>query len=460
MAHQAHNIPWSLLASNFHWSTTSRRTHRVTNLYPNMKPNQGKEITHFIEAFIRNIDDHSVCERKKYPATYEPADPTDIILGPEIVQKISPTVRRWRSYGCRGKCPSGICEVAKSTDVCRCTPIPDEEKKASAFLRPFGPRDCYKFFELNGEAFYNLEVVKTLLLYGEMDTILRVCALPGVNLEKWWCERECMCETPELGWDQVCIKALRAYICLNMVYCFPKTWDEASGKTPETDYRNSKFYQYTLRTCTGTGHASDVSTYPHRQFFGIADTQFGGEYCYASVKDTHWLRWIDDDSMRTIGYPPRSGHYGRVPIEEFLTLENETLPGHQPGVSDTALVRGILYEKGLPAELVLDIIELAGYEPVRRLNEPHDPFHPSNRKELAQYLTYCWRLLVHCDMIGKALGMKVPWQELLGKCIVSFWANDRHGLGTFFWNTLYLDEYDVPTPLKVFVKPESDSLSS
>jgi hypothetical protein len=157
-----------------------------------MKPNQGKEITHFIEAFTRTIDDHSVCERKKYPSTYEPTDPTDIILSSATVQKITPTVRRWRSYGFEGRCPSGICKVAQYKEECQCIPIPDEERKASAFLRPPGPRYCYQFFNLNSEAFYNVEVVKTLLLYGEMDTILRVCALPGVRLEEWWCDRECM----------------------------------------------------------------------------------------------------------------------------------------------------------------------------------------------------------------------------------------------------------------------------
>jgi hypothetical protein len=228
-------------------------------------------------------------------------------------------------------------------------------------------------------------------------------------------------------------------------------WDYASGKTTEIDYRNSKFYQYTLRTCTGTGHTSDVSTYPHRQFFGISDNQFGGEYCYPKVRTTHWLRWTEVKNNQNVRYPRRADHYGKVPIDEFLTLENETLPGHQPGLSDMALVRDILYRKGLPAELVLDIMEFAGYEPVGRLNEPHDPFHLSNRKELARYLTYCWQLLVHCDMMAKALGMKIPWQELLGNCIVDFWADDSHGHGRFFWYPL--DEYDVRMPLKVFVKP-------
>ncbi|CRG91206.1 hypothetical protein PISL3812_08254 [Talaromyces islandicus] len=427
MAHQAHNIPWSLLASNLHWSTV----HGVTNLRPSMKPNQGKEITHFIEAFIRTIDDHSACERKKYPSTYEPADPSDVILDSAVVQRITPTVRKWRSYGFEGRCPGGICKVTEYKEECQCIPIPDEERKASAFLRPPGQRYCYQFFSLNHEAFFNVEVVKTLLLYGEMDAILRVCALPGVGLKNWWSDSECQCEHPVLGWDQI--------------------WDQDSGRNTETDYRNSKFYQYTLRTCTGTGQTSEVSAYPHRQFFGISDNQFQGEYRRPSVRSEHWLRWVHESKHKET--PPffrPIDHYGKVPIEEFLTLEDETVPNHQPGVSDVALVQDILYHKGLPAELVLEIMKFAGYKPVGRLSEPCDPFHISNRKELARYITYCWQLLVRCDMMAKALYMEIPWKELVGNCIADFWADDRAGNGKFFW--YLVDEYKTRTH-KVFIKP-------
>lgn len=156
-----------------------------------MKPDQGKEITYFIKAFIRTIDEHSVCERNKYPSTYDPADPTDIILDSDTAQKITPTVRRWRNYGFDDRCPNGICRVAQ--EECECIPVPDEERRASAFLRPSGHRYCYQFFNMNSEAFFNVELVKTLLLYGEMDPILRACALPGVCLERWWRDQECQC---------------------------------------------------------------------------------------------------------------------------------------------------------------------------------------------------------------------------------------------------------------------------
>ncbi|KAJ5624598.1 hypothetical protein N7510_000907 [Penicillium lagena] len=452
MAHQAHNIPWSLLTSNLYWNTHSRGAYSFTNLRPRMKPNQGKELTYFIKAFTRTIDEHSVCERNKYPSTYDPADPADVILDAVTVQKITPTVRRWRSYGFEGRCPSGICLVAQYKEECQCVPIPDEEKRVSAFIRHSGySRQCYQFFIENSKAFFNVEVMKTLLLHGEMDAILRACALPGVCLEQWWRDSQCQCLDPDLGWDQVCIKALRAYICLNTIYCKPEIWDDASGRTQETDYRNSKFYQFTLRTCTGTGQTSDVSTYPHRQFFGIYDDQFRGEYLAPRIRKSHWLCWADIKHHDAPDYSSRrANHYGRVPINEFLVLENVNLDGHRPGRADVALVQDYLYRIGLPPELVLYVMELAGYEPLGRLSEPHDPFHPSNHEELGRYLTYCWRVLVNCDMMAKALGMELPWEELLGDCIVDFWADDICGRGKFFWQPVN-ENYDILP--KVFLKP-------
>ncbi|KAJ5771937.1 hypothetical protein N7520_002466 [Penicillium odoratum] len=452
MAHQAHNIPWSLLASNLHWSKTSHHGRGVTNLRPSMKPNQGKELTYFIEAFIRTISDHSVCERKKFPSQYAPVDPTDVILEPVTVQKITPTVRKWRNHGFRGMCPSCICPVWKGEE-CRCIPIPDEAKKASAFLRPTYVRYCYEPYKETLHVFFNVEVVKTLLMHEEMGTILRICALPELDLKRWWTDYcECGLCPRILGWDRVCIKALRTYVCLNTIYCFPEIWNEASGRTMEMDYRNSGCYQFTLRTCTSTGYGSEVSSYPHRQFFGIGDNQFKGADDHPEIEKTHWLRWTT--AKHRLGlldyYFSRSDHCGMVPINEFLAVENKAFAGRRPGLSDVSLVQNYLYQKGLPVELVLDVMELAGYQPVGRLSEPQDPFHSSNRTELARYLTYCWRLLVNCDMMAKAIGMQLPWKELLGNCITDLWADDRYGHGRFFWWAR--DEYNALAH-RVFIRP-------
>lgn len=195
MAHQATNIPWGVLASNLKW----RRARKIGNggLHFRFKPQQGKELHYFVEAFIRNVRNHAQTSRKKYPDTYEATHPDGIILDDAVVRKISPTIRLWlaqerersllqpsvdSTHG--GPCPY--------TGDERCQyPIPCEERKASSFCREYRLNPCYRFFEDNGKGFFNQEIVKTLLLYGEMDAILRVCAIPNVCLREWWSVPPC-----------------------------------------------------------------------------------------------------------------------------------------------------------------------------------------------------------------------------------------------------------------------------
>ncbi|KZF18840.1 hypothetical protein L228DRAFT_251694 [Xylona heveae TC161] len=395
MAHQAHNIPWTLLSSNLKWAPAGSCNCGATNLRPRLRPNQGKELTYFANAFAKNIAEHSACERRKYPEKYDEPSATDVILDEDIVKKIIPTVRRWRSERESDYCCGGNACRPHEDGECQCPALPYEERRVSAFFRARVMNDCYKFFEVNKAGFFNLELVKTLILHGEMDPILRASAHPRVSLKDWWHDGECMCMDPDLGWDQLCEKALAAYMCLNVTYCFPEMWDVASGKTEETDYRHTKFYQHTLMMCTEVGITSDVVMYPHQQFFGAINHRL------ASVDENH--------------------RCGKFPFDKFLALMGST--EHQPNLSDVCLVRWMLCRKGLPVELSIEIMRFAEYVPKGTLKVPHDPFHPSNSEELALYLKYCWQILVRCDMMAKALDMKIPWQNLITKCIIELWGS-------------------------------------
>jgi hypothetical protein len=197
--------------------------------------------------------------------------------------------------------------------------------------------------------------------------------------------------------------ALLPYIGLNVISCFPETWDLASGKTDEKDYRRMRIYQYMLKHCTKTDMTSEVAMLPHRQFFGIADGQFNH---YGEVRDP----------ALNLVYP-----YGLMPLEKFLSWDR--VVERKPAPADIPQVQRMLYSKGLPMELVLEIMALAGYEPGEgRLQVPHDPFHPENREELAKYLRFCWKVLVRCDMMAVALGMVIPWQELVSHALVQLFS--------------------------------------
>lgn len=217
--------------------------------------------------------------------------------------------------------------------------------------------------------------------------------------------------------------ALSAYICLNVAYCFPELWDEAAGRTKEKDYRNTKAYQHMLRDCTTPGSASEVVTYPHRWFFGIDLDRF--DSYKPTVADKQ--RWLDKLEINSQTGRIKGEHYGLLPFDDFLILENPTLE-FMPSTSDVGAIQTILL-RYLPIELVLLIMEMAGYKPKRALTIPHDPLHPSNRKALDDYLKQCWQILVRCEMLAQEIDHRIAdaegWPDPVYRTIVRFWENEE-----------------------------------
>ncbi|KAJ5288720.1 hypothetical protein N7478_001750, partial [Penicillium angulare] len=293
-AHQAHNIPWHLLASNLEWKTPTPNDNFATNFYPRMKPNQANDLNHFVQNFVENLGDHTACGRKKYPDRYRVLEPADMILDEDLVRKISLTVCRWRynsywplhrdfpSDECRG---SDFSRDRSGFNICKCNFIPREERLMAASLREPENQVYSSHTRANSAAYFNAQIVQTLLIYGEMDPILRICGYPNVHLEFWcygWFFRGfylpskpnlILCHADfkrrsHLRWEPICRQMLQAYICLNVTYCFPEHWNSGSRKTKQNDYGDAQFYQKTLANC-GTSILPDLLTYPHAQFFAM-----------------------------------------------------------------------------------------------------------------------------------------------------------------------------------------------
>ncbi|KAJ4169750.1 hypothetical protein NW754_005898 [Fusarium falciforme] len=411
MAHQAHNIPWTVLASTLKLKTANSCQHHAQNFHVRKEPDRGKKLTYFANAFVKNALDHARCERDKYPKTYDPPADDDVVISDEVAKTIEPTVYRWRLYHdapdefdtVQEPNKRKLCQHMKPDETCQC-PLPFKERKMSAFLNPHTYNSCYEFYRHNRDGFFNLEVVKSLLLYGEMDTILRICAAEYIDLENWWEQSQCACMQPDLGWDKICRLAIDSYVLLNLIQCFPETWDNAG--TPSDVYTSIKAYQYVVRHCTKSGWTSDIATYPHRQFFGIEKGQF------KSYPTPHNIgRWghLLEGKYQDMTYYP----YGLMPYQEFLEFEKPM--GYQPHTTDVTHVQWILCQRGLPPELADAILDEADYTPKRRLRVADQPLHPENRADLESYLKYCWQLIVRCTMMGQALGMDM--ELLLGNMI-------------------------------------------
>jgi hypothetical protein len=185
------------------------------------------------------------------------------------------------------------------------------------------------------------------------------------------------------------------YIALNLIHCFPETWDQESGRTNEKDYRRMRAYSVMINEFSeAKDMISKVAAHPHWEFFGIDEGD----------------RYVNSDQPETLRgqglYTSRS-----ATTDERLT--RDPLTGELPTPFDPLRAQQILLDKGLPAELVSEIKDTAEHGPTARLAIPHDPFHPANRDELAKYVKYCWQLLVRCDMMATALGRVIPWHEVI-----------------------------------------------
>lgn len=253
-----------------------------------------------------------------------------------------------------------------------------------------------------------MEVFKTLLLHGEMDTIFSICANPNTAVRSWWQALKCFCGDGELGWSRVARMALDSYILLNVIHCFPATWD---GPLPHAnDYRRARSYQFLVwRDTCSSCLVSEVVTYPARQFFGIGDGQFTDWPKFRDAK--RWSHLQRGKPAGTFAWP-----FGHMPYEVFLECQQQPI-NHEPSVSDMCHVRWILYQKQLPVEIADIILKLAAYQARRRLPVPGHPFHAENREELSKYLTYCWQLLIRCEMTARELSMRINWQNWIALSI-------------------------------------------
>lgn len=481
MAHQAERLPWQALASIFDLKPTNPCQHDAPNLHPRDEPETRQKLSQFLDAFIKNASLYAQRERKRYPEKYDPLDagiflksmtgededegprtqydspPKEhVILTDELVDKIAPTVKRWYPKNKDGpissKFDQGLqCPHTNDSDKCECV-LPRKERQLAAFQRDYYPNDCFEFYGHNGEAYRNLEFVKTLILLGEMDPVLQVCSTDECYLAKWWNAGPCYCEDFTLGWDMICNYAIKMYLTLNILYCFPETWQTEDG-SPVDNYRGLASYQMAIRLCT-LSSGCQVATYPHRDVFGIQDKQFN---IYPKPFDLpRWKQYIKvDDSvvsqMREMNpdwdmgpeFVDRSTYklkfypYGLITYDEFLNFEKQV--SNQPHTNDVSHVRWMLGQKGLPTELVDSIISKAEYSPGRRLPVDGRPLHPGNKDELGRYLEECWQLIVRCFMLGRELenedvDFEKRIRRLFKVCIREVFRCDCDGNVELFYN--------------------------
>ncbi|KAF5233898.1 hypothetical protein FANTH_12405 [Fusarium anthophilum] len=434
MTHHENQLPWEDLASVFQLKHTNTCQHGAYNLHVLAHPDSKTKLVNFLNAFIQSVTEDSTRQRKQYPQKYRVPNEDEVIISDEVAARITPTVRRWHpeKYSpskdehfetFQQPCLKGLCIHTNESDTCGCA-LPFKERKMAAFQRDKIETDCHEFEKYNEEAYRNLNVVRTLILHGDMDAVLRSCAYKGSHLSDWWQETY----------------GIKMYIILNLLHFFPESWDRDG--VPVDDYRNIKAYQLAIRSCTKTEYLGDVAMYPHWDFFGIKKGQFKR---YPKPFDVprwkHFMKlerdgycfWFHDDDTADDGEGLKANDgsierspqdpddyyaytltfypYGLISYDEFLNFE--TPVGHQINPSDVTHVRWILCQKGLPVEISNCILEYADYTPRGSLPLSGKPLHPQCKQELDRYLDYCWQLIVRCCMLGYELKDKMDIESLL-----------------------------------------------
>jgi hypothetical protein len=390
MAHQAHHLPWETLASNFKFSISNRRYGYKTNLFPLYHEDQTKRLLYFLNAFNQTLRDFSDSERTKYSLEYTAPEPDDVVLTLTTARKIKKTLVTFHSTNFFVVYP------------CEHTPLPlSPEYRRMSFWINAVTHKCKSTEPYCNEA---IELTKTLILHNELETLLQVTAHPIMRqtqprpgFDQWWTFPE---DHPRNdGWCEVMRCALMSYICLNVFYLKPNTYDKSFQSQEaienQVDYRSTSAYQKMLVRCTGK-RDFDIHTYPHREFFGV----IRGRY--------HFHDW------------QKPTEYGLTPLSK-LEHEDYTYT-YAPTSLDIPTVEGYLRLKGLPPELIAQILQLADYKMKRRLIVADDPLHPDNAHELRKYLNYCWQLLIRTDIVSRALGQQVEWKSEITECIWELWG--------------------------------------
>jgi hypothetical protein len=401
MAHQAHNLPWTLLADNFKFVHSNSRYDNRTNLYPCFKPGQGKQLQHFAKVFARTINDFSVQECKNFtrPEDMTPLEPDEPFISEASAARIAKVTKGdSNSSKYSAKCPN-------LTDAERCIRYWFIELTEASYPYPDA-----SLMEL-------LEWIKALVLYGDMEPLFRLAAHPHVQLQDVWDYPD------EEGWEELKDTFLTAYIFFNVLTLKPELWDppsraaklaslwrpgtamsESKSKLENWDYRLTSSYQWMLMASVVSrthNHDEKVGTLPHREFFGAEKGMFP------------LPKWYDGPCDQL----------GKTTVSDLMDKDYKKGNHYAHSAHDIPLVINMLGQKGLPTELALDILELAEYTKAkRRMTVADDPLHPQNRVELRKYLSYCWRVLVRVDMLAKANRCWIDWEFEVTDKIFKLWG--------------------------------------
>jgi hypothetical protein len=179
-------------------------------------------------------------ERQKYPEELVPPEEDEIFIPDRTVKRIAKTVESYKTI----------------PGVYRRASLSEEERKPPYWRDSF---EAYKRAWPNYGRIECMDLLRTLILHGEMEPLLRLAAHANIRLPSIYAFVEDGYD--DFGWSDIKNSMLMAYIGLNMFLVKPELYDPASRSqkldemkkkyglayTPEMfDYRNTSAYQKIL----------------------------------------------------------------------------------------------------------------------------------------------------------------------------------------------------------------------
>ncbi|KAF1951106.1 hypothetical protein CC80DRAFT_576179 [Byssothecium circinans] len=388
MAHQAHVLPWHTIADHFRFVYANKQSNGRTNLYPTFKPGQGKQLQQFAQDFATLINHASTQERRRYPEHLLPPTEDELFIPDTTAKHVAKTVASYK-----------LPDNPSTRQDERAQVLKDEERKLRYWLLHLF-EVLYHDYEYPTEIRECVELLKTLVVHGEVEPLLRLVSHPDINLAAIWSfphiplSNKCR----EFGWADVKNCTLMSYLCFNMFLVKPELWDPVARMY---DYRRTSAYQKMLSHCTSTrwNDNYDVCTHPHRLFLGIEK---------GMIAMPSWSHLAKE-------------RMGMGPPSSFIDARYRSW--YVPTAADVSYMLSVLRTK-LPTELALSILEAADYIPKRQVPVPNDPLHADNAEELKKYMDSCWDILVRVDMLLKANGKWIDWEYEVTEVMFELWGVD------------------------------------
>lgn len=252
MAHESPNIPWGVLAKKLYYThfryPNPTPGYCVANLFAKKyDDNYNEHRNFFVKGFFDMLEEHSFAAKAKYSEVKEPPTEDELVISCATVHKI--THARQHEISINGRFRSSHQTPLNDTGI---------HSLLEAFSTPFDVPDIMPPRGAN--------LLKELLLYGDIDSILQLLSHPRLGaMIKPASASELIKAIKHLVQP-----ALEIYICLNLILQKRKLYDpdeEAASPFHTTpDYRHTRAYQKTLLHCTEAVNPC----IPHRLFFGAA----------------------------------------------------------------------------------------------------------------------------------------------------------------------------------------------